>query len=131
MAFKRISTADQNLQFIQDNVSQALANPSTTQLSQSVDSQGRQTVKNSTVPAPFSSGNVVSWALKAGGDNLLPHGLQRVPNFWLIVRTDANSTVWEAQTTTLADKAHPTQSATATYLNLHCSANCNALVWVA
>lgn len=74
MALKKIKSADQNLNLVQDNIDQAI-----TPL-QSI---------------PMVGGNVVEFDLVSGSDNNVPHGLQRTPQYWGLLGQSANATVWE------------------------------------
>lgn len=130
MAFKRVVTSDPHLQAIQDNVQAALGSPASI-LGVTLDSTGKQKISKTTGANPFSSGNVITMALKSGQDNLVPHSLQATPQAWSVLRKDANANVWEVKTAQILDSNKNQLSANAQYLNLWCSANCNVTVWVA
>lgn len=127
MAFKTITTQDQNLNLVQNNIQSALA-----------PLQG----------SPFASGQMVSLTTKvngqssttmklslvAGQDNLVAHNLGAPPNYWLLTRmmpaSNAAAAVWEFPTATLADSNGVSQSTSKLYINLRCSSNCTVSLWV-
>ena len=128
MALKRIISADQNLQLVQDATASALGG-NTSKIQQSV-VNGKTVFTRSQVSPPFSGGNLVMMPLTSGQDNLLPHGLGRLPSVWTVARLDTNTTVWEATTTALATPTQISRSASTQYLNLKCSSSCNIVIWV-
>lgn len=56
-------------------------------------------------------------SLTAGSVTQVPHKLQRVPQFWVLAKQNANSVVWQS-------------SIDSNFLNLNCSANCVVSLWV-
>ncbi len=101
----RIQTTDQEIQLIQDNVDKAL-----TPL-QSI---------------PMVGGAVVSTSLISGQDNLIRHGLGRLPKLFLVGNLNANSVVWSPDTSTLNNA-----SSDSIFINLRCSSDCTISLWVA
>jgi hypothetical protein len=69
---------------------------------------------------PIIDGNLLKDVnLIAGQDNVINHGLNRGPLFWMLARINAQSTVWEIRHN-LEDR----------FLKLRCSANCTVNLWV-
>jgi hypothetical protein len=97
---KKIFTPDVNLQKIQDNVDDAL-----------------RPLQHS----PLAQGLVLASniSLTANKDNLISHGLKKVPSFWLLAGQNANANVWSPASTELSNK-----SANTSYINLWCSVDC-------
>lgn len=104
MKYLRIQTSDETLNRIQDSIASVV---------QDLNSQ------------LFPGGNLVKFDLKTGKDNLVPHGLAKMPQVWIVARLDTNATIWEQVSADLSG-----QSATKDYLNLRCSADCSISVWV-
>lgn len=104
MAFKRINTGDTDLARIQDAVAAGFSD---------VDAR------------PLVGGNVLSATLIYGQDNLVAHGLGRMPQYWLVIRKDANAVVWEQPSGDLNGA-----STSDKLINLRCSATCNITLWV-
>jgi hypothetical protein len=129
MAFKTLNSSDQNFQLLQDNIQAALpAETSSILITQ--DAQGRANIVRDTLSGLFSGGTLIKLPLKSGQDNLVPHGLNRVPSVWIVAGVDANATIWTQATAQLKNQTGAAQNANSVYLNLLCSANCNATVWV-
>lgn len=64
-------------------------------------------------------------SLTTGQDNIVSHGLGRIPKIWILSGLDSNATVWSPVTAVLNGA-----SSNATSLNLRCSANCTVSLWV-
>lgn len=68
---------------------------------------------------PMLGGTVLkSISLVAASTNPVPHGLNRVPSYWILVDQNTNSIVW---------RSHASDSQ---FLYLQCSANCVVSLWV-
>jgi hypothetical protein len=75
---------------------------------------------------PMVGGTVlVNVALVSAQDNLVRHGLGRRPQYFIIVKSQVNSTFWSPNSISLNNA-----NADATYINLRCSANATVSVWV-
>lgn len=129
MAFQTINTSDKELQKIQDNIQTALPSDSS-KLVITVDSAGNTVISRSKIPFLFSGGSLVKLALKSGQDNLVPHGLNRTPQMWLICGIDAQAILWSPASSQLTDSSGIAQSANGSYINIKTSASCNAVIWV-
>lgn len=132
--FSQVNTPDKNLQLIQSNIQSALSGLQASNVTTVTYPNGTTAppkITQAPGTAPFSNGNVIAIPLTSGQDNLVPHGLGRVPSYWVIVRLNANTTIWEMATASLPSPAGTKQSATSQFLNLWCSASCQASVWVA
>jgi hypothetical protein len=73
MAFKKIVTADKNLQLIQDNIQSAF---------------------NESL---FFNGSLLTDVSVLTSQTTIKHGLGRVPKIWVICDQDENSVVWRSQ----------------------------------
>ena len=129
MVFKQLNTNDRFLQMLQANIAASLP-AETTKLAITTDSAGAQQAQRSTAPDLFSGGTLISVALTMGQDNLVPHGLNRLPVVWVIMGQDTNATVWSPTTASLANASGQAQSANSTFINLRSSSNCTISVWV-
>ena len=102
---KIIQTPDQNLSLIQDNVDTEL-----TKL------QG----------SPMFPGSLVeNVTLTSGQDNLVRHALGHSARFFVVLKTQVNTTIWAPNTASLNNNF-----TNETYINLRCSTTCVASVWV-
>lgn len=128
MSFKTINVPDKNIQLIQDNVTQAL-NFSANLLTVTT-INGTQNIDRGNIGSPFMGGNLIDITLTAAADNLVPHGLNRLPQLWVLCRLDAQSTIWEKKTAQLNDANGNAQSATNQFLNLWVSTSCHVRLWV-
>lgn len=128
MGFTRILTPDQNLQLIQDNISnsQTTKNTATT-----ITNLGANTQKNTNaqVNNPYQSGRLITVSLTAGQDNLIPHGLGYKPNGFHLANQDTNTTVWNPTTAKLAI-SNINQSSNSTFINLWCGTTCSISLWI-
>jgi hypothetical protein len=98
--YSKITVKDYELSRVQDAVSSAL---------------------NGLGDVPFINGVVVeNVPLLSASDNQIFHGLGRTFRYWLILRNNENSVIYEAPTQTFPDKI----------LTLKCTANCTVSVWV-
>lgn len=106
MPLKRINIPDKNLQLMQDASADAVRGIEAT---------------------PFQGGKLITGkALVSGQDNLIAHGLSRVPQMWVLAGVNVNTAVWSPVSTQLANAASSAQ-----YLNLRCGTSCTVNVWVA
>jgi hypothetical protein len=105
MPFQSINSTDQDLQLIQDNISKVI-----------------QPLEN----MPMVNGVVLtSVSLTSGQDNLIRHGLNRAPQYFIILMTKTNSTYWSPTTSSLNNS-----NVDRTYINLRCSTTSTVTVWV-
>lgn len=105
MPFTKINFDDSDISRFQDNVERAIA--------------PLQAV-------PMVGGNVLTdVVLTSGQDNLIRHGLDHVPQYFIVVKIQANSNIWSPNTATLSNA-----NASRIYLNLRCSTTCTVSVWV-
>lgn len=104
MSFRKIVTPDQNLQKVQDAIEGAIKDLNS---------------------GTFSGGRVLKVAMNGGVDNLISHGLSRVPQYWLLLGKDAATDIWETPSSSLQGK-----SATDKLINLTSNVNCNIILWV-
>lgn len=105
MALKQINTDNQELELVQDNVAEALT-----------------PLQN----VPMVGGNMLQGvSLVAGQDNLIRHGLDHAPFFFIVSNIKLNSNIWSPASSAIANK-----SSNPTYINLWCSNNCTISVWV-
>lgn len=103
MAFRQIQTGDKNLEAIQDNVADAL-----------------RPLEN----APTAKTQLVTTlALTTGQDNLVPHGLGRIPRFWVLAGINVSATVWNPASASLQNQASNVR-----LINFQCSANCTVSI---
>lgn len=131
MALQRVFSADQNLSRVQDNVAKALnAIEQATTRTVTTDASGKPSVSSNQSANPFIGGILITVSLIHGGDNLVPHGLARVPQICIAGVPDVNATIWQAATVQLKDGTGTNQSSNSNYINLQCSADCNVSVWV-
>ena len=105
MVFKEITTSDQNMQFIQNNVSTAVKN-----------------IEN----GPLTGGQLLSsLSLKTGQDNIVPHQLGNSPTIILPMAPDVDTRIWSPPSPSLSGS-----NVSSTQINLRCSANCVVSVMV-
>lgn len=131
MAFKRINTTDQNLQIIQDNVQSTIPGL-TNRIEKKTDPTTKQiTFVRDQISAPFEGGNfLLNVSLSSGKDNLVTHGLGRIPTLWVILKQTVNTTVWEVLTTALKTPTQAQRSSSDEFLNLWCGTDCIINLWV-
>jgi hypothetical protein len=99
MAFKKLFTKDSTLQEIQDNIEDAF-----------------RPIQNSPMVRPVL---VESINLVTGQDNLVSHGLNGTPKFWIVAGQNANAVLWSQPSSQLRNK-----SSNERLINIRCSANC-------
>lgn len=97
--FKKINSGDYVTGTIQDNVAEALDAVNKSQI--------------------IDGGLMEDIDLVSGQTNLIAHRLGRTLRFWILVRQDTNSTVWETQ----SDNPE-------LFLTLNCSSNCKVSLWI-
>lgn len=107
-AFKIIQTTDQNIQLIQNNIQEALR---PIQVSPFV---GGTILIN---PSAASGTNVNLIPLVSGSNNAVQHFLGRTPSIYFFGPPTTQSTIW---VTSVDNK----------FLNVSCSADCSAFIWV-
>jgi hypothetical protein len=102
---KRIQNTDQTLKLIQDNVQNAI---------------------NQLSASPFIGGNLLTNVnLVASQDNLVSHGLQRLPQIYVVTGLNVDSVIWNPASASLGN-----QPSNSVYLNLWCSSSCTISLWV-
>lgn len=105
---KRVKTGNSNIDRIQDNVDSALI---PIQLS------------------PLIGGNVVTGqVLTIGANNLVQHGLQRVPSYFVVLSQNAGVSIWTESLATLLLNGQAS-NANDQYINLKTSATVTATIW--
>lgn len=105
MALPRINFTETPIALFQDNVDRALT-----------------PLQN----MPMVNGTVISdVVLTSGQDNLVRHGLDHTPQYFIVVKIQVSSTVWSPNTSTLNNT-----NADRTNINLRCSTTCTVSVWV-
>lgn len=102
---KQIISQNQDLQLVQGNIIDALKPLDAT---------------------PFAGGNfLTSVALTSGGDNLIEHGLGRVPQIFVVANLDSDARVWSPTSAQLNGARWDRR-----VINLRCSSNCTISLWV-
>lgn len=126
--FQQLITGDTNLDRVQSNVANTLNSLQSTQIT--VSYQGEQQKQEiASISPPYQGGNIIVIPLTMGQDNLVPHGLKRIPLIWTLASQDTETNVWQVKTSKLKN-SNGDQSANDQFLNLWCGADCNISVWV-
>ncbi len=130
MAFKKIQFQDQSISLFQDNVEQAFAPLQSTLLIEKTTQSGQTVFLRSFNSQPFVGGNLIKQPITSGVDNLIAHGLGRLPKVWTVMRLDANTNIWEVSTTSLSTASLTSSSTSDEFINLWCGTSCNVTIWV-
>jgi hypothetical protein len=129
--FSLIITGNSELDRIQQNIANAL-NPFLNAAGLKVSLTGsKQTTIQSQITSPFSGGTLIQVDIASGIDNLVPHGLNRVPVVWILSGQDTDTTVWSPLTPALKDSSGNLQSANSNYINIQAGSDCSISLWVA
>ena len=136
MAYVRVQTSDTTLNRIQSSIGTAIDAVGTTgvyNLSVSTTTGTTSQIQSAVLGTSLNmlGGSLLEMVvLTAGPDNLIPHKLQRVPNFYFVMPPNVQSTIWSPVTAALATSQGVAQASDSNYLNLWCSTSCTVLVWV-
>src|ERR1041385_2426145 len=113
-SLRTIQSDNRDLNLVQDNVNLALGQIQDTPFS------GGNLPTSST-----STQKVQTVALAAGQSNLIPHGLGRAAQYFVLLGQDTNTNVWREVPTGIGAELQEKN-----FIDLRCGTDCNVKVWV-